>query len=102
MDPSSPASPDPALETEISKPASQPRDPQEPARRGDQTGAAGRHSYPISTTNRGTISKAVWVMKRGSQLWHRQSGISLHIHGGRQKQGWEDSEQRQQSSLGKL
>ncbi|XP_073508907.1 nuclear receptor ROR-alpha isoform X1 [Phyllobates terribilis] len=53
MDPCSPASPDPALETEINKPAPQPRDPQEPARRGDHTGAAGRHSYPITTTNRG-------------------------------------------------
>ncbi|KAM8974586.1 nuclear receptor ROR-alpha isoform 1-T1 [Pelodytes ibericus] len=53
MDPCSPASPEPALETGINKPAPQSRDPQEPTRRGDQTGAAGRHSYPITTTNRG-------------------------------------------------
>lgn len=77
MDPCSPASPDPALETEISKPAPQPRDPQEPARRGDHTGAAGRHSYPITTTNRGTISKPVWLVQGGSEMWQRQSGAFI-------------------------
>lgn len=84
MDPCSPASPDPALETEINKPAPQPREPQEPARRGDHTGAAGRHSYPITTTNRGTITNMLGGSRQGSELWERQSGgFSLDIHGGR-------------------
>ncbi|XP_063305394.1 nuclear receptor ROR-alpha isoform X3 [Pelobates fuscus] len=53
MDPCSPSSPEPALETEISKTAPQPKEPLDPARRGDQTGTGGRHSYPVTTTSRG-------------------------------------------------
>ncbi|XP_041442624.1 nuclear receptor ROR-alpha A isoform X1 [Xenopus laevis] len=53
MDPCSPSSPEPALETGVKKPDPKSREPQEPARRGEETGAAARHSYPITTTSRG-------------------------------------------------
>uniref|UniRef100_A0A6I8QDG3 RAR related orphan receptor A n=1 Tax=Xenopus tropicalis TaxID=8364 RepID=A0A6I8QDG3_XENTR len=53
MDPCSPSSPEPALEAGVNKPDPKSREPQEPARRGEETGAAARHSYPITTTSRG-------------------------------------------------